>query len=206
MCTCRHMYIYIYMSIYVCVYVSVVSDSLQPPMLYSPWNSPGQNTGVGGLSLLQGTSPTHGSNPGLPHCRQILHQLSHQGSPRILEWGAYPFSSRSSWPKNQTRVSFIAGGFFTNWASREAPRHMYIYIHMSMYVWACVYVCIYICIVYLCIHVYVWTFVCMCLNIDYCVVYTRNGRSEDNMAKCSHWLALSGWWCQGECSLSFCMS
>ena len=64
---------------------SVVSDSLQPHGLYSPWNSPGQNTGVGSLSLLQGIFPTQGLNPGLPHCRQILYQLSHKGSPRILE-------------------------------------------------------------------------------------------------------------------------
>ena len=50
------------------------------------------NTGVGSLSLLQGIFPTQGSNPGLPHCRQILSQLSHKGSPRILEWIANPFS------------------------------------------------------------------------------------------------------------------
>ena len=57
---------------------SVVSDSLHPCGLYSPWNSPwiSQNTGVGSLSLLQGIFPTQGSNPGLPHCRQILYQLS----------------------------------------------------------------------------------------------------------------------------------
>ena len=54
---------------------SVVSDSLWPHGLY-PRNSPGQNTGVGSLSLLQGIFPTQGSNPGLPHCRWILHQLS----------------------------------------------------------------------------------------------------------------------------------
>ena len=59
---------------------SVVSDSLRPHGLYSPWNSPGQNTGVGRLSLLQGIFPTQGLNPGLPHCRQILYQLSHKGS------------------------------------------------------------------------------------------------------------------------------
>ena len=88
--------------------------------LYSPWNSPGQNTGVGSLSLLQGVFPTQESNPGLPHCRWILYQLSHKGSPRILEWVAYPFSSGSSEPRNQTRVSCITGGFFTNWAIREA--------------------------------------------------------------------------------------
>ena len=51
-----------------------------------PWNSPGQNAGVGSLSLLQGIVPTQGSNPGLPHCRWILYQLNHQGSPRTLEW------------------------------------------------------------------------------------------------------------------------
>ena len=48
-----------------------------------PRNSPGQNTGVGSLSLLQGTFPTQGLNPGLPHCRRILYQLSHQGSPYV---------------------------------------------------------------------------------------------------------------------------
>ena len=54
---------------------SVVSDSLQPHGLYSPWNSPGQNTGVGSLSLLQGIFPTQGLNPDLLHCRQILYPL-----------------------------------------------------------------------------------------------------------------------------------
>ena len=72
---------------------SVVSDSLRPHGLYSPWNSPGQDTGVSSLSLLQAIFPTQVSNPGLPHCRQILFQLSHQGIPRILECVAYPFSS-----------------------------------------------------------------------------------------------------------------
>ena len=51
---------------------SVLSDSLQPHGLYSPWNSPGQNTGLGSLFLLQGIFPTQGLNSGLPHCRQIL--------------------------------------------------------------------------------------------------------------------------------------
>ena len=91
-----------------------------PHGLYSPWNSPGQNTEVGSLSLLQGIFPTQGSNPGLPHCRQILYQLSYQESPRILEWVAFPFSRGSSWPRNRTEVSCIAGGFFTRWATREA--------------------------------------------------------------------------------------
>ena len=62
-----------------------MSDSLRPPGLYSPWNSPGQDTGVGSLSLLQGLFPTQGSNPGLPHCREILYQLSYQGSPEKVK-------------------------------------------------------------------------------------------------------------------------
>ena len=100
---------------------SVMSDSLQPHGLYSPWNSPGQNTGVGSLSLLQGNFPTQQSNPGLLLCRQIIYQLSHKGSPRILERVAYFLFSESSQPRNRTGVSCIADGFFTNWAMREAP-------------------------------------------------------------------------------------
>ena len=58
-------------------------------------------------------SPGDLSNPGLPHCRWSLYQLSNKGSPRILDWVAYLFSSRSSWPRNWTGVSCIGGGFFT---------------------------------------------------------------------------------------------
>ena len=65
---------------------SGLSDSLrphglQPARLLCPWDSPGKHTGVGCHSLLQGIFPTQGSNPGLLHCRQILHHLSHQGNP-----------------------------------------------------------------------------------------------------------------------------
>ena len=60
---------------------SVLSYCLQPHGLYSPWNSPGQNTGVGSLSLLQGISPTQESNQGLLNCRQILYQLELSGKP-----------------------------------------------------------------------------------------------------------------------------
>ena len=101
---------------------SVVSNSFRSYELHSPWNSPGQNTGVGSLSPLQGIFLSQGSNPGLPHCRRILDQLSHKGSPRILEWVAYPCSSGSSQPRNWTGVSCIAGRFSTNWAMREALR------------------------------------------------------------------------------------
>ena len=100
---------------------SVMSDSLRPHELYSPWNSPDQNTRVGSLSFLLGIFPTQGFNPGLPHCRWILYQLSHKGSPRILEWVAYPFSSGSPQLRNWSGVSCIAGGFFNNWAIRDRP-------------------------------------------------------------------------------------
>ena len=57
-----------------------MSDSLRPHGLYSPWNFPGQNTGVGNPSLLQVIFLTQGLNPGLLHCGQILNQLSHKAS------------------------------------------------------------------------------------------------------------------------------
>ena len=62
---------------------SVMSNSVRPSGLYSPWNSPGQITEVGSLSLLQGVFPIQGLNPGLLHCRWILYQLSYQG---ICPW------------------------------------------------------------------------------------------------------------------------
>ena len=97
-----------------------IAQSCPTLQLHGPWNSPGQNSGVGSLSFVQGIFPTEGSNSDLPHCRWIVYQLSHKGSPRILEWVAYPFSSGSSQPGNQTGVSCLAGRFFTNWAIREA--------------------------------------------------------------------------------------
>ena len=54
-------------------------------------DSPGKNTGVGCHAFLQGIFTTQGSNPGLQHCRRILYHLSHHGSPRLLEWVAFPF-------------------------------------------------------------------------------------------------------------------
>ena len=63
-----------------------------PPGSSVHGDSPGKNPGVSCHVLLQGIFPTQGSNPDLPHCRWILYHLSHQGSPRILEWVAYPFS------------------------------------------------------------------------------------------------------------------
>jgi len=73
------------------VKVFIVSDSLQTHGLYSPWNSSGQNTEVGSLSLLQGSSQPRDQTQVYVYCRQIVYQLSHKGSSRILEWVAYPF-------------------------------------------------------------------------------------------------------------------
>ena len=80
--------------------------TLYDPMACSPpgfsvrGDSPGKYTGMGCHALLQGIFPTQGLDPGLPHCRQSLYCLNHQGSPRILEWVAYPFSRGSSRPRN----------------------------------------------------------------------------------------------------------
>ena len=79
-----------------------MSDSLWPHGLYTPWNSLGQNTGVGSLSLLQRIFPTQESNRGLLHCRQILYQLSYEGSPTNSVRGTLKIS----------RDSFGLLGFF----------------------------------------------------------------------------------------------
>ena len=71
-------------------------------IIHGLYNSPGKNTGVGSLSLLQGIFPTQGLIPGLPHYKRIICQLNHKGSQRILKWVAYPFFSRPSQPRNWT--------------------------------------------------------------------------------------------------------
>ena len=101
------------LSCFSCVqpFVTPWNIACQAPLSMEFWS---QNTGVGCHALLQGIFPIQGLNPGLPHCRRILYQLSHKGNPRILEWVAYLFSSGPSWPRNWTGVFHIAGGFFTN--------------------------------------------------------------------------------------------
>ena len=89
-------------------------------------DSLGKNTRGGCHVLLQGITPTQGSNPGLPHYRQILYHLSRQGSPRILECVVYPFSRGTSQSRNQTGASYIAVKFFTSWATRKVPLHVII--------------------------------------------------------------------------------
>ena len=85
---------------------SVVSDSLQPHGLYSPWNSPGQNTGVGRLSLLQGIFPTQGSNSGLLHCRQISLSSVPQGKPKNTGVGSL-FLLQQIFPTQESNPGFL---------------------------------------------------------------------------------------------------
>ena len=100
---------------------SVMSDSLWPHGLYGPWNSTGQNTGVGSLSLLQGIFPTQGLNPGL----STLQADSLPAETQAQEyWNGYSIPSPGDLPDQEdpgswTRVSCTAGRFFTNWAIRE---------------------------------------------------------------------------------------
>ena len=131
------MYLYIFES----ESCSFLSDSLRPHGLQSLWNSPIQDTEVGSLSLLQEIFPTQGSNPVFPHCKDSLPDEP-QGSKvkvaqsyptlcnsmdcslpgssvhgilqaRLLEWGAVPYSGRSSQLRNRIQVSHIAGELFT---------------------------------------------------------------------------------------------
>ena len=94
-----------------------------PARLLCPWDSPGKNTGVGLCALLWGNLPSAGIQPESLMSPALAGRffLSHQGNPRILEWVAYPFSRGSSWPRNCTSVSCIAGRFFRGWANWEAP-------------------------------------------------------------------------------------
>ena len=90
---------------------SVLSDSLQPHGLYSLWNSPCQNTGVGRLSLLQGMFPTQGLKPGLPHCGQILYQLSHKGTQVSIIWGKPIYSSYRGLSGSKSDLIGLVSGF-----------------------------------------------------------------------------------------------
>ena len=92
-----------------------MSDSSRSHGLYSPWNSPEQNTGVGSLSLLQGIFPTQGSNPGLLHCRRILYQLNHKGSPH-------------------------GNHIYTHIYSCLVANYIYIYIYLAIYVHIYIYI------------------------------------------------------------------
>ena len=100
--------------------LSVMSDSLWPPhRLYSPGNSPGQNTRMGSLPFSR-ESFQPGDRTEVSHIAGgFFTSWATRGSPRMLGWIDYPFSSGFSRPRNGTGVSCIAGEFFTNWAIRE---------------------------------------------------------------------------------------
>ena len=122
---------------------SVVSDSLRPQRLYSPWNSPGQNTGVGNF-LSPGDLPNPGIDPRSPILQADSLPTEPEGKPkqrtekshptlcdpmdymvheilqaRILEWVTFPFFRGSSQPRDRTQVTHIVGRFFTSWTTRE---------------------------------------------------------------------------------------
>ena len=94
--------------------LSEMANSLRPHGQYSPWNSPGQNTGVGSRYLLQGILLTQGSNPGLPYSRQTLYQMSHQGSPNRLNT-QYQLFKLFFLTKNYKKKSDSSQSSFSHW-------------------------------------------------------------------------------------------
>ena len=104
---------------------SVVPNSLRPHGLYSPWNSLGQNTGVGSFSLLQGIFPTQELNWGLLHCKRILYQLSYQGSPNKLHRARYckiilfSFTEREYLWRNSFKISHICTWHYFLWITEN---------------------------------------------------------------------------------------
>ena len=106
---------------------SVMSDSLWPHGLYIPWNSPGQNAGVGSLSLLQGVFPTQGSDPGLPHCRQILYQLSHKGRHKEDVVHIYNGTQLSHKKEKNNAICYNMDGtrdYHTKWSKLDRERQI----------------------------------------------------------------------------------
>ena len=95
---------------------SVMSDSLQPHGLCSPWNSPGQNTAVSSLSLLQGNFPIQGSNPGFPLCRQKNNTRDGYLMPDTVLRTFLALTIKSSQPVS--RMSWV-----THFILGKKPRH-----------------------------------------------------------------------------------
>ena len=113
-CVCVCMYVCVYVCVYIYIYTyiyAVLCLMAQSCLTLQTHDckSPVKNTGVGWHVLLQWIFPIQGSNPGHPHCRWILYSLSHHGSPRILEWVVYPFSSdyRARHPAMQSQVGLM---------------------------------------------------------------------------------------------------
>ena len=84
---------------------SLSSVSLFVTLWTSPWNSPGQNTGVGSLSFLQGIFPTQVSNPDFPYCRRILYQLETPGKPNCIYFSCASMLEKTAWNKSSYRKS-----------------------------------------------------------------------------------------------------
>ena len=125
-------------------------DSLRPHGLYSPWNSLGQNTGVGNFSLLRGIFPTQQLNWGVLHCRQILYQLSYQGILPSTIWvrtaGKRFFccqvtNSLSHWCLR--RMLSAEEAVLWSVQSREGfiPCLFYLFLHVTL-TWRCLVLCL----------------------------------------------------------------
>ena len=99
-----------------------MSNCLQPHGLYSPWNSPGQNTGVGSFSHLPGKLLNPGIKPSSPTLQVDFLPAEPQGKPKNTRVGILSLLQQSSWPRNWTRVSCIVGRLFTNWAVSSHER------------------------------------------------------------------------------------
>ena len=110
----------------------------------SPWNSPGQHTGVGSCSLLQRIFPTQGLNPGLVHCIQILYHLSYQGSPSEIKTYSKKKKNESMRNKFQEIVSW--------------NKDVCVYKHKSVYTYMCVYIFWYMYFVFASIFRYIQMF------------------------------------------------
>ena len=112
---------------------SVLSDSLWPQRLHCPWNSAGQNIGVGSHFVLQGIFPTQGLNPGLLHRRQILYQLSHQGSPWYNPW-VREILWRRKWQPTTVILPGKSCGWrsllgYSSWGCKESYRKDWLHFH-----------------------------------------------------------------------------
>ena len=89
------------------VQLFVTPMDCSPPWSSVHRDSPGQNTGLGCHALLQGLFPTQGLNLGFPHFRQILYHLSHQGSPRILEYMCILFLLQGNFPTQESNQGVL---------------------------------------------------------------------------------------------------
>ena len=93
------------------------------PWFLCPWGFSRQEYWNGLPCPPSGIKPNPGIKPKcFLHCRQSLYHLSHQGTPRILEWVTYPFSRANSWPRNQTGIFCTVSGLFISWAIQKALR------------------------------------------------------------------------------------